>query len=148
MPTRPFTVQEVEDARLALALQVCIARWRRRRQRGLDGSGLRATARPRAIEAALLVFAAEPLVRVTRSRIGPERLSLARLARESAAAGGSDEVLTRDIYTRFGIRLADLPRFIEALQLPSGFRLRGGHVFSGEEAHGGFALGVCASHDG
>ena len=134
MPTLPYTAQELEDSLLALAQHMWIAGCRRRRQARLHGVRRRRALRPRAMETALLVFAAAPLLRTTRSRIGPERLSLARLQRESAAVGGDEHVLVRDIYSRFGVRLADLPDFIHALQLPAGFRLRGRHVVSGEEA--------------
>ena len=43
----------------------------------------------------------------------------------------------RDVYIRFGVRFPDLRRFIDALQLLSGWRLRGGYIYimhAGEEA--------------
>lgn len=130
MPTRPFTAQELEDAELAMLLAQLRRNWRRRHLGRLEFAH-RASER---VERVLLALAAETLSRSMRSRIGPERLSLARLQREAAEVGAGDGVQSRDIYARFGFRLEDLPRVIEALRAPAGFRLQGRHVISGEEA--------------
>eukprot|EP00967_Tisochrysis_lutea_P126273 scaffold213143_cov23-Tisochrysis_lutea.AAC.1 len=42
--------------------------------------------------------------------------------------------MARDVYLRFGVRLDDLRRFVQTLELPAGWRLHGGHVMRGEEA--------------
>ena len=126
MATRPFTARELEDSKLALE-----ERRNRARKRARDGPD---AATDDFWELAFMAVAAEVLMRTTRSRIGPERLSIARLEREAAAAGGGDGVLTRDVYARFGVRLVDLRRFVDALDMPLGMRLRGRHVMSGEEA--------------
>ena len=51
--------------------------------------------------------------------------------------GGDEHVLVRAIHARFGEGLADPLCFIEALQLPDSFRLRGKHVVSGQRRGNG-----------
>ena len=82
---------------------------------------------------ALLLGACEPLVKDMRQQIGPERLSLARLQREAAAAGLDADTASRNIYKNFRFRLEELPRVVAALDPPHGFRTNSGAVFSGEE---------------
>ena len=114
MPTRPFNAQELGESQLALTAAMLLGMRRRRRQASLRRQGRHSEAQrhSRLNEVAMLAFAAEPLLRSTRSRIGPERLSLARLERETAEAGGGNGIVVRDVYARFGVRLEDLPRFI------------------------------------
>ena len=81
----------------------------------------------------LLLGACEPLVKDVRQQIGPERLSLARLQREAAAAGLDADTASRNIYKNFRFRLEELPRVVAALDPPHGFRTNSGAVFSGEE---------------
>mmetsp|Transcript_18099 Transcript_18099/g.54598 ORF Transcript_18099/g.54598 Transcript_18099/m.54598 type:complete len:141 (+) Transcript_18099:32-454(+) len=128
MPTRPYTARELRRSKLAmlLAMDEADERARKRARLGLSPPG------DDFWEVLLLAVAAEPLMRTTRSRIGPERMSIARLELEAARAGGGRKVVVRDVYARFGVRLEDLRRFVDALQMPAGLRLRGGRRPSDE----------------
>lgn len=82
MPTRPFTAMELEDAEIALALAIVAdeeREWDELLDVGADHSD--------GEEEILLTMATEPLCRSLHTRIGPERLSVARLEREAADAG-------------------------------------------------------------
>jgi hypothetical protein len=118
MPTNPFTGPELNDSRLLLELMM-----------NLDKSG----GNDDEIMNALLLFAAEPLQRTQKQDIGPERLSIARPQRESAALGRDSDDASVTIYIRYGFRLNWLPD-VAALDPPDEFETDGGHVFSGEEA--------------
>lgn len=130
MPTRRYTARDLETSTLAmmLALHEMDGRARKRARFGPDA------ARDDFWELAFLALAAEPFMRTRRSSIGPERLSIARLEQEAAAAGSGGHGTVDDVYARFGVRLSDLRRFVDALRMPAGMRLRGGHIMRGEEA--------------
>jgi len=97
------------------------------------GGGTTRFARARLSQVSLLRCCAA-VAHAPRSRIEPERLSLLRLKRESAAVGGEDHVLVCDVYARFGVRLLNLLCVIQGLQLPADFCLHGRHVVSGWKA--------------
>ena len=120
MPTRPYTVRELEDSEMLGELAMAIA------SDDEDSSD-------EELVDALLLGACEPLVKDIRQQIGPERLSLARLQREAAAAGLDADTASRNIYKNFRFRLEELPRVVAALDPPHGFRTNSGAVFSGEE---------------
>ena len=81
----------------------------------------------------LLYAAAEPFTRRLRQEIGRETLSIDRLKRE-AAAWMDDGDVSWNVYSRFGYHLGELQTVVDALEVPSGIRTTGGHVFPGEEA--------------
>ena len=120
MPTRPYTVRELEDSEMLGELAMAIA------SDDEDSSD-------EELVDALLLGACEPLVKDMRQQIGPERLSLARLQREAAAAGFDADTASRIIYKNYRFRLEELPRVVAALDPPHGFRTNSGAVFSGEE---------------
>ena len=103
MPTRPYTARELRRSKLAmlLAMDEADERARNRVRLGLSPLG------DDFWEVLMLAVAAEPLMRTTRSRIGPERMSIARLELEAARVDGGRTVVVRDVYARFGVRLED-----------------------------------------
>ena len=80
----------------------------------------------------MFLQSAEPFARRILQDIGPEKLSLERLQREEAARGREAGDSSRNIYSRFGFHLDDLPTVVEALAPPVGFKTKCG-VFDGEE---------------
>lgn len=82
----------------------------------------------------LILKACEPFTRRLVQDIGQVHLSIARLHREAAESGLQDGDVHWSVYSRFGFRLADLPTVVAALDVPSGIRTVGGHVFSRDEA--------------
>ena len=64
--------------------------------------------------------------------VGPEHLSLARLRRECAARGATEDNWSWNCYDAYGFHLQDLPLVVQALDPPTHFRTPNG-LFSGEE---------------
>lgn len=118
MPTLPYSTLELEESEFLMELASYIS------EDDMDDEELVDW---------LLDDSVAPFMRIRHQEIGPERLSMARLQRENAAAGLDEFDVSSNIYTEFGFTLAELPDVIQALAPPPGFRTVGGHVFSGEE---------------
>ena len=118
MPTRPFTVRELDDAELLAEVAMALDD---------DDSS------DDDLFDSLVCAACEPLLKDFNQEIGPERLSVARLQREAAAQGLDGDTASRNVYNDYRFRLEDLPRVIAALDPPARFRTNSRATFSGEE---------------
>ena len=63
-----------------------------------------------------------------KAEIGGERLSLARLQRDAAAAGCDEDMSSRTCYLNYRFTTDQLPLVVRALRVPAGFRTKGRHV--------------------
>jgi len=118
MPTRPYTASERCDAEDLMEVAFLL-------EEGGSSSD-------ESVGDMLLDVACEPFVRRRLQDIGPERLSVERLQRESCERGFDDENIATSTWTKFMFRLEHLPAVVAALDPPAGFRTASG-VFTGEE---------------
>ena len=118
MPTRPFTVRELDDAELLAEVAMALDD---------DDSS------DDDLFDSLVCAACEPLLKDFNQEVGPERLSVARLQREAAAQGLDGDTASRNVYNDYRFRLEDLPRVIAALDPPARFSTNSRATFSGEE---------------
>lgn len=88
MPTRAFTAADIDDSRFLLdAAHVFMSLGDSDAE---DIAGL------------LLLAAADPFMKVMRQDVGIERLSLERLNREATSRGVGGNVVSHNVYDRFG----------------------------------------------
>jgi len=118
MPTLAYVHSELKESATLLELAF-----------ELDESG---SSSDESLADLLIKAACEPLCRRRLQDIGPERLSLERLRRESHERGFTEDDISSHVYTQYMFRLCDLPSVVKALDPPPGFRTPCG-VFSGEE---------------
>ena len=94
MPSRPFTAADLDDIKLFVTIG---------HELQLNGDS-----DSEHMASLLHIAAAEPLVRISRQEVGPERLSMCRLKLEAAARGFTGDTISSNIYDRFCFHLEDL----------------------------------------
>ena len=118
MPTRAWTAADLDDAKACAETAIALEQ--------LGDPNNRET-----IDI-LLLAAAEPFTRELRQSVGKEKLSLARLEREATEQGLGGDLMSRNVYDRFGYHLTDLRVVVQVLRVPEVVRVQR-DKFSGEE---------------
>lgn len=118
MPTRAFTAADIDDSGFLLdAAHVFMSLGDSDAE---DIAGL------------LLLAAADPFMKVMRQDVGIERLSLERLNREATSRGVGGNVVSHNVYDRFGFHLEHLATVVHVLDVPARVKVKR-DTFTGEE---------------